>query len=390
MKLETVFLCIIALMGMLSMSAGPAFMHVHSQVPYIPRIGMSGSFYTYSGLILPQGGVFNSSDLFIVVYNYGEEPANVTLTVGTVHFIHVYFEPNETNITLDPGEHRRIKVILRVDEDALPGEYNLSISASEVVKPAGGGPVVVVPAVTQAINISIVGEYSFINVYAVDPSGKPASTALVRLYMRFKGKDVSIMDSYNGELHAKVLPGNYTVRVYLAGELVAEENVTLAPYQNKTVTMTVKIVFIEFFSIQPVLNERQELMAAKLNLVVKNVYKTLEDVSIRLKVYLNGEEFDERELASSTVLPLGRTEYRSDYVPETGWKPGNYTFIVEVYGMGDKLLARSQPRWLYYQQPASPLFTYLKTLLPLLILLPLILIPLWRRRKKKKRKPHRR
>ncbi len=27
---------------------------------------------------------------------------------------------------------------------------------------------------------------------------------------------------------------------------------------------------------------------------------------------------------------------------------GNYTFTIEIYGMGGKLLAKSPPRWLYY------------------------------------------
>ncbi len=354
---------------------------VHMQAPYLPSIGMSGSFYTFSGITLPRGGSFNSSDMYIVVYNYGGKEANVTLEYEAPKGITILFNPNETSFTLKPNEHKRMNVIIMVSKNMTPGTYKIAITAKEVVEKVPG-KVVVVPAVTQEINITVVGEYSMVHVYALDPSGQIARTALVRLYTRFKGGLVSIRDSYNGELHALVIPGNYTVRVYLAGDLVAEENVTLRPYENRTLRLTLKIVFVEFFSIKPIVTAKNELIAARLKLVVKNVYKTISDASMILRVYKDGAPWENRTLMESSILPPGRVEYTFDYIPSRQWQGGNYTFTVEIYGMGGKLLARSEPKWLYYQPPAKPIYIYITIAVTTLVVL-LLLVALLRRRKRR-------
>ncbi len=138
---------------------------------------------------------------------------------------------------------------------------------------------------------------------------------LYALLQPFKGRLISIYDSHNGEIHAKVLPGNYTVRVYLGGDLAGEKSITLKPYENLTVKIPIKVVFIQYFSISPVLGEKNTFLGVTLHVFVKNVYKTISDAKMVLKVYRNGEIWDERELISSSILPLGRQEYKFDYLP---------------------------------------------------------------------------
>ena len=97
----------------------------------------------------------------------------------------------------------------------------------------------------------------------------------------------------------------------------------------------------------------------------------------------NGQLLEKRTLVRSSTLVLGRNEYEFDYVSTTGWKPGNYTFTIKVYGLGGKLLAESPQRWMYIKQGALST----KTIIILIIIISLLIIAaitLTRKRRKKK------
>ncbi|MCE4624719.1 MAG: NEW3 domain-containing protein [Desulfurococcales archaeon] len=355
------------------------FYHAMAQQPVVGGVGMSGSFYTFDGISIPAGGELNTSEAYIVVYNYIEEPIDVVLNYSAPPGISVKFLPNETNITLQPGEHRRIQVIVSVSKDTVPGTYRVSVTASRVFREKPEG-VVIQPSVTQMINVTVIGEYSVIHVYALDPSGKVARNALVRLYRVVDNVLRPIIDSRNGELHARVVPGDYVVRAYLAGELVAEEKITLAPFEEKTVNLSLKIVYFEYFSIKPII-VGGELRGVKVHAVIKNVYKNITGADVVLEVARNGEVIDRRAVVRSSTLVLGRNEYEFDYIPPTGWEPGNYTFTMKVYGFGGKLLAVSPVRWLLIKPPLW-MRLHLHIILPLLAALIIVWL-LIRRRKRR-------
>ena len=348
----------------------------------VSSIGLSGSFYTFNGITLPRGGLFKSSDLYIVVYNYGSTDANVTLNTTSPKGIRVYFEPNNWSFTLSPGGYKRLNVVINVSRKVVPGTYKITITA-QVVKQTKEGKVIIVPAETQEINIRVIGEYGTINVLAVDPTGAIAKTALVRLYTYFKGSLVSVYDSYTGVLKARVIPGRYMVRVYLAGDLVAEKNITVKPYENITLRIPIKVVFIDYFSIKPIMKGENNLLGVRILVVVKNVYRTITDAKMVLKVYKKGELWDQRELLSSSVLPKGNVQYKFDYIPDKKWVKGNYTFTIEIYGMGGKLLAKSPPRWLYYSGGPSRWMEWFGIGLAGVSVLALALYMIKRRKKKR-------
>ncbi len=353
------------------------------QGPIIGGIGMSGSFYTYNNISIPRGGHLSTAEMYIVVYNYIDKPILVNLTSSSPPFIKVVFSINQTNFTLKPGEHKRIQVSLQVLENATPGIYKVSVTAQRIFKEKPGGPVIIQPAATQSINVRIVGEYSIINVYALDPAGKIARNALLRLYRITKTGRIPLVDSHNGELHVKTIPGKYYVEAYLSGELVAGRSFEVAPYENKTINLLLKIVYFEYFSVKPVFTNGK-LVAAHLHAIIKNVYKNLNNITIYLIVSYKGKEIDRRVIVKSSMLVLGRNEYEFDYVPSQGWRPGNYTFTMKIYGFGGKLLAQSPTRWMYIKPPQPVWIKYMLYLLIPLIILMIILI--MNKRKKKKYK----
>ncbi len=70
---------------------------------------------------------------------------------------------------------------------------------------------------------------------------------------------------------------------------------------------------------------------------------------MKLYVWRDGKLLETRDFVAQSTLPLGRSDYKFDYVPKEGWKPGNYTFQVRVYGFNGKLLAESNTAWLNYR-----------------------------------------
>ncbi len=348
-------------------------------------IGMTGSFYTLRRIVVPQGGVVNSSDVFVVVYNYGDASVKVKMSYDAPENVTVLFDPGETEFTLEPGGYRKMRVVIVVGENALPGVYDLYVYANHVVE--GGEGVALAPGVAQSIKIEVTGRYSTLTVYALDPGGEIADMALIRLYANVSGRMVSLYDSYGVMERVKVLPGRYEVRVYLSGELVASQVVELAPMEDKVLRLQLKIVYFELFTVKPVMAE-DKLIAARIIAVVKNLYKTLHNVDIKLVVYRDGNLLEERTIVSSSILPEGRSEYKIDYVPPDGWKSGNYTMYMEVYGFNNRLLARSDASWIYLE-PSLPekIYTAVQSnpLYIITVVIPLILLLILARRRRGQR-----
>lgn len=344
----------------------------------VPGIGMSGSLPYLSPVIVPQGAAVSSDSFFIVVYNHADIALPVVLGYNTSHpGIRVGFEPNETTTTLQPHEARRYRVVVNVSSTTPPGNYSVYVYARVVLEKLPG-KIVVTPGVSQRFVVRVVGEYAWIHVRVVDPSGRIAGNALVRLYRLHHGRQVSFMDTMGGVLDAKVVPGNYTLRAYIAGELVAEKKIQLHNHENKTIILEARIVYVERFTVNPV-RVGEEIRAAKIHIVIKNVYKTLRGVSVVLLISRNGKIIEKRILVSSSTLPRGRTEYFFDYIPPQGFKPGNYTFQVAVKGF-NKTLALSPIQWVYVP-PKPNLLLYV--VLGVLVAAG-ILVSLWYRRRKKR------
>ena len=343
-------------------------------------LGVSGSFYTLDGLVVPAGGVVNTSEVYLVVYNYGEEDMTVRLGYSGPEFIHVEFLPSQENYTIPAGGHVRVQVVIRVDEDAIPGTYTVAVYAEKITRAEGGG-VRVTASAGQDANITVTGEYAILTVRPLDPAGKVVENALVRIYGQVRGRPQALVDGY-GIVTAKLIPGNYTVRVYLRGEEVANATVSLAPYENKTLDLPLRIVYIEFFNITPVTMEGR-LAAVHVYTVIRNLYKTITDASIVLVVWKDGRLLEERPIARQTILPTGRSEYEFDYLPRGGWETGNYTFQLRVYGFQGKLLAESEKLWLYYEAPKPITLALLAVSIPIIMA---VLALWWSRRRRRKRR----
>jgi hypothetical protein len=313
-------------------------------------IGMSGSFYTFNGITIPQGGFINTTEMYIVVFSFSDVPVKVNLSYSAPPFIKVEFWPGNTTFTLPPRSYRKVFVTLRVAGNAIPGSYRVAVTATMVSHGGPPGGIIVQPSATQMIRVRITGKSGIVHIYALDPSNRIARNALVRLYMIINGTLMPVMDSYNGEIHTRIAPGQYVVRVYLSGELSGQANFTVEAGVERSIDVHLRIVYFEFFSVKPVIS-RGKILAARIHAIIKNVYKTFRNATVVLEVMRNNVLIERRTVMSASTIVLGRNELKFDYVPPEGWRPGNYTFVMSVYGFGGKLLAKSNVEWVYVPQP---------------------------------------
>jgi len=318
---------------------------VHAATISASGIGMSGSLQDLSPVTLPQGATLRSDSYFIVVFNFMDKPVEIRLGYEAPKGITVAFEPNETSFTLPPHGHKRFLVVVHVSDTMVPGNYTVYVKAY-VVRHPEPGKVAVLEGAAQRLIVHVVGNYAYIHVRVLDPAGHIARNALVRLYRTIKGHEISVADQWGGVLDAKVIPGNYTVKAFLAGELAASKKITLHNHDNLTLVLHAIILYIERFTVKPLISNGR-LVALRLHIVLKNIYRTLSGINVYLIVNRNGKLYDKRLLVSSSTLPLGRSEYFFDYTRVNGFEPGNYTLQIVVTGFGGKTLAVSQPRWVY-------------------------------------------
>lgn len=338
---------------------------VEAQSPEVPAIGMSGSIYARN-LTIPVGGMSKVSSYFIVVYNHRNEPVNVSVTYETEGPLKVFFVGEATNntmlqgvnFTLPPRGNARFTVVVNASDDAVPGVYKIIIKAFEVREKVPGKVSITLGDVQESF-VNIIGEYGFINASALDPAGNVVKAALLRLYRLVDGKLEPYFESLGGRIYVKVVPGNYTVVAYLMGEEAGRINVTVGNLKTATASIPLRIVYFRALYVTPIYSEEGRLISVRIHAVITNIFKSITDTRIILRVRKDGDNLENRTFIQAGVLPIGTTDYFFDYVPLKGWHPGNYTFEMLVFGYGGRLLAMSPSAWVYVPPKATPIYLYM-------------------------------
>ncbi len=89
-------------------------------------IAMSGSFYQQS-FEIPQGSEISGLDIYVVVFNTGSEAIEVEMThTGACRGKSCFIS---NSFYLEPSGHLQIPVRVEVDADAVPGAYDINITA---------------------------------------------------------------------------------------------------------------------------------------------------------------------------------------------------------------------------------------------------------------------
>lgn len=312
-------------------------------------IGMAGTFYAQD-FEIPQGVEVSNESIYVVVFNESDSEFTVHLTATTPEEVELLL--SEQDFPLQPGEQIKIYIGVRVGEDAVPGEYKLTVTAEGRGSGTGEG-IKIITAVAQEASLKVTGEAAWIAVAVVSPSGHPV-VATVRLFKEIRGRRREFASSQTGTLEAKVSLGRYIVRAYVSGEKLAEETIDItAANERKEVTLVVKtIYFANFGFVRNYYTETGELAFAKVVYQVSNLYQPMADVELVLKVSLDGEALEEVPLLSLSELSLGDIGGSWEYTPPQGWEGGTYTFQAELY-VGGKLYTTSLEEQLEVELPSA-------------------------------------
>jgi hypothetical protein len=287
-------------------------------------LAMSGSFYRQE-FEIPQGTSLSAPDVYVVVFNNGVEDFNISMATETP--IGVELVLSDKDFTLKAGEQKRVDIIVKVSETAVPGNYTLKVTA-EAHKEGTG--IQLLGSAGQTAKLTVTGEAASVEIATVTPDGG-AIPAMVKLYKQSGNQNFNVGYSDTGNLKMKVAPGNYLAEAYVAGDKLADQTFSVAANETKKITLEVKTVYFEGFSVVPNYNtETKELAFAQVVYTVNNLLQPFPEAKVILKVTKGGAPLDETTLATIAPLEKGRAGLSYNYIPAGGWQKTTYTFKLEL------------------------------------------------------------
>jgi hypothetical protein len=303
--------------------------------------GVSGSFSNYHYRMVPGETIetpgvnvvfFNNYDIDIEVELSPNGPAGVTFLLNDI----IVPIPANSSFTVPIG--------IRVDESAIPGEYNLGLSARVIPQSVSG--IQVVGAAELRTRLSIFGEAGDIRIEAVDVLGNPFGLRL-RLF-RIDGNTLAPVDeTTNGILERRFVPGTYRVFAIFDGVEVATRDIVLENQDQKNIVLIANTVFIDNFSVVPQFTDPNDLSTfttTRMRYTLRSIYNppsgSLQDIRLGMRVVFFETDFRIREEAVIPFLPASTFDGSFTYSPPGGWKTGLYEFQLFAYlGEFENLLA---------------------------------------------------
>jgi len=304
-------------------------------------IAVSGSFYRQA-FEIPQGSSVSGPSIYVVVFNQGNEQFGVRMITEAP--VGVNIKLSDDDFTLQPGEQQKVLIGVEVTEDAVPGEYEISVTAESYEE--GGGGIQIMGAGGQSASLVVLGESGSVRVQTVSPDEEPV-VAVIRLFKVVAGQDYEFAYSETGTLEANVSPGRFVARAYIGGEKLAEESFDVTADEEKMVALTVKTVYFEGFGVVPNYHTSTgELAFAQIVYTVRNLYQLVPNAEIILLVTHNGAPLEEISLATFSPLDIGRVGLSYNYIPSAGWVGGDYGFKLRL-NLDGQPFANTLEEWLH-------------------------------------------
>jgi hypothetical protein len=286
-------------------------------------VGLSGNFYRQYFEMAP-GETSASSDIYVVVFNNGDSPVNIDMVTEAPDGVTIALSQDE--FTLDAGKSQTVNITVQVGQQAVAGEYTLSVSADVYregtgIKITGGGQ--------QQAKLSILGEAGKINISSVTHDGK-SFPALIYIYKSISGELTEVRTPETGNMETRLNPGDYIAQAKYSNITIAQESFTLASNEEKSITLVCSTLNIEEFAVTSNLSADNRLTSAKISYTINNIYQPLDNVSAMLYAAYKGQTLDEIEIVSFSTLDAGSRSGSYNYIPAAGWQSGSYTFVLKL------------------------------------------------------------
>lgn len=288
-------------------------------------IAMSGSFYQQA-FEIPQGSSISGPDVYVVVFNNGSDQLKVKMTSQAPSGVQLVL--SQSDFTLPASGQKQIQVAVEVSNDAVPGEYEISIVAEPYRETVTG--IQLVGAVAQNARLKVLGESAQVTVQSMSLDGQPV-IAMVRLFRVVTGQNHEVAYSETGTIKTKVAPGSFIAMSYMGGTKLAEESFTVVANDNKAITLSGATVYFEGFGVVPNYQKKGgELAFVQLVYSVQNLYQRVGKGEVILDVSRDGTPLEELSLATLSPLEMGRVGLNYNYIPAGGWVDGNYSYKLQL------------------------------------------------------------
>lgn len=297
-------------------------------------IALAGTFHLQE-YELPQGTEIGNPSIYLVVFNHGDEPMNISMRIDAPFGVEVLLD--ETEFTLEPHSDRKLFITVKATENAAPGEYDLIVTAQS--SPAGdeasGTGARLATASAQKASLVVTGASARAKFRVLTTDGRPIE-AQVRLFKMIEDRLNDISISETGIMDIKLAPGGYRVIAYIAGRKLAEEEFEIEADETVEFDLIVRTAYFEQFGIEPnYLPDTDQLNFVRMVYTINNLADPLDDVEGILTVMLDGKFLEQVSLITLGRLDLGRTGGSASYIPAAGWQPGHYTFKLDLTMEGE-------------------------------------------------------
>jgi len=292
-------------------------------------IAISGSFSSQR-FEIPQGSSVSGASIYVVVFNQSDAQMGVKIVTESPPGVDINLSSSE--FILAPLGQEKVLIGVRVNPDAVPGDYidGLSVIAQQYV--VGDQGISIVGRAGMQASLTISGDAASVSVDTVSPTGDHVY-ADIRLFKIIGGEMYEFADSHTGTLQTKVSPGAFIVYAYSGGVELASQDFEVAAGDDKSLTLTVKTIYFKSFQIVPATNtETGELGYVQISYTIANVYEPVSNAEVRLIVTRDGVPLDETTMLTMGVLDVGDMGVPYRYTtPPDSWKRGTYGFSLRLY-----------------------------------------------------------
>lgn len=294
--------------------------------------GVSGSFSNYHYRMVP-GETIETPGVNVVFFNNYDIDIEVELSPNGPSG--VTFLLDELIVAIPANTSFSIPIGIRVDEEAVPGEYTLGLSARVIPQTISG--IQVVGAAELRTRLSIFGEAADLRVDSFDVVGNPFTLNL-RLF-RVDGNTLAPVDESNtGVLERRYVPGLYRLFAYFNGVEVFRTDIVLEDKDVITKEIIASTVFIDNFTVVPQFTDPDDISTfttARMRYNVRNIYEPptgpLQDIRLGMRVIYLGDDLGISEEAVIPFLPALSFDGSFTYIPPGGWRTGLYEFQLFAY-----------------------------------------------------------
>lgn len=294
--------------------------------------GVSGSFSNYHYRLVPGETIetpgvnvvfFNNYDIDIEVELSPNGPSGVTFLLDDL----IVAIPANTSLSIPIG--------ISVEENAVPGEYTLGLSARVIPQTVSG--IQVVGAAELRTRLSIFGEAADLRVDSFDVMGN-IFTLNLRLF-RVDGNTLAPVDESNtGILERRYVPGLYRLFAYFDGVEVFRTDITLEDQDVILKEIIASTVFIDNFTVIPQFTDPDDISTfttARMRYSIRNIYEPptgpLQDIRLGMRVIYLDNDLGISEEAVIPFLPALSFDGSFTFSPPGGWRAGLYEFQLFAY-----------------------------------------------------------